>query len=233
MKKYNNIVKMFTEAADTYDLANRILTVGFDRYWRSTTANYASQFGGNVWLDVNSGTGDMAIQLRKKGGKNVKIIATDFCPSMMEVAKKKKGSYNIDFQIADSKNLPFEDDSIDTITISFATRNLNSGQGELNEYFREFFRVLKPGGRFINLETTVPESAIMRGILYTYARLLVAPLGYLISRSKSAYRYLSYTIRHFYSAEELSGILYEAGFSKVSYHYLTFGLCAVHTSVKK
>ncbi len=233
MTKTEGIKNIFAEAAGTYDLANLVLTAGLDRRWRRQAAHYASSRSGDgIWLDVNSGTGDMAIRLWKNSKRKARIIATDFSPAMIDVARRKAKNTDIEFKIADSGNLPFENNSVDLVIISFATRNLNTQPGVLIEYFREFKRVLKPGGVFINLETTVPPSKLMKYILYTYARFFVAPLGYLISRSAPAYKYLSYTIRHFYTAGQLKEILYKAGFKKVDYFYLTFGLCAVHTAEK-
>lgn len=232
MANLKTIKKIFADVAGTYDLTNRILTVCLDLHWRSRAAAHAARFGGNVWLDVCSGTGDMALELRRKACRDVRIIAADICPSMLYAARKKSKEKNIEFKTADSKNLPFKDNSVDLITISFATRNLNAGRDELAGYFREFFRVLKPGGRFINLETSRPESRLAAFVLFTYARIFIEPVGYLVSGSRTAYRYLSYTIRHFYSAEELAGIMREAGFKKAEYFYLTFGLCAVHSSEK-
>lgn len=232
MMNFKIIRKIFSEASNTYDIVNRILTIGFDQYWRSKAAIHASEYGGDIWLDVCSGTGDMALRLRQAADNKTKILATDFSLSMIELARQKARNKQIEFHIADSLNLPFPDNSIDMVIISFATRNLNISRVILTKFFREFNRVLKPGGRFINLETSQPPSKFIMYIFYTFVRLFVSPIGYLISHSKTAYTYLSYTIRHFYSPYELSDILYESGFKKVSFFRLTFGICAVHTSIK-
>lgn len=232
MLKKETIIKIYSEAARTYDLTNRILTLGLDSYWRRKAAREAAEAGGDLWLDVCSGTGDMAILLNKFAGTDTKIIATDFSREMTGIAQEKTKDHKIEFHISDSANLPFGDNSFDMVIISFATRNLNTNREKLIQYFQEFSRILKPGGRFINLETSQPKSKLVKWFFYSYVNLIIAPVGYFISGSKKAYRYLSYTIRHFYRSEELTDILYQAGFSKVFSTRLTFGICEIHTSIK-
>lgn len=224
--------KIFSEVPQTYEAANHILTMGLDILWRKKAALHAAQGGGEHWLDVCSGTGDMAILLRRLADEKTTIVSQDFCRPMLQKARLKPEAQNISFSVSDALDLQFPDNTFDLVTISFATRNLNAGRDILLRYFREFYRVLKPGGRFINLETTQPQSKIVRQLFHLYVRLAVAPVGYLISGSRAAYKYLSYTIPRFFNAEELSDILYEAGFKKVSFSHLTFGVCAMHTAIK-
>lgn len=228
----NKIQDIFSRIPKTYDLINRILTLGLDVSWRESAAQIASRGGGEKWLDVCSGTGDMAGALVRMAQARVKIIGIDFCFPMLAQAVKKPEYSRISFCVSDAGNLPFADNTFDVITIAFATRNLNSSQDALLQRFREFRRVLKPGGRFINLETSQPKSVLLKKLVHFYIRLMVKPIGYVISGSKTAYTYLAYTIPRFFSAEELAEVLYRAGFTKVDFILLSFGVSAIHTAIK-
>jgi demethylmenaquinone methyltransferase/2-methoxy-6-polyprenyl-1,4-benzoquinol methylase len=151
---------------------------------------------------------------------------------MMEKALQKPESRGVLFSLADAGQLPFEDATFDLVTISFATRNLNTSRAHLLQCFREFHRVLKPGGRFVNLETSQPENGIMRKLVHSYVFLLVRPIGKFISGSGAGYSYLSRTIPRFYPAPELKELLLGAGFSEVSYDHLLVGVAAIHRAVK-
>lgn len=228
----NRIQAIFSCIPKTYDLINRILTLGLDVSWRESAAKIASQSGSEKWLDVCSGTGDMAGALARMAKPRVKIIGVDFCFPMLAQAVKKPEHSRIYFCVSEAGSLPFAENTFDVITIAFATRNLNSSQDVLLQRFGEFRRVLKPGGRFINLETSQPKSALLRKLVHFYIRLMVKPVGYLISGSKTAYTYLAWTIPRFFSAEELAEVLYRAGFTKVDFILLSFGVAAVHIAIK-
>ena len=151
---------------------------------------------------------------------------------MLDVARKKPETENITFVVSDVKALEFSDDSLDLITIAFATRNLNLSRDALIQTFAEFYRVLKPGGRFINLETSQPSSRLIRCLFHAYVKLLVKPVGGLISGSYKGYAYLKHTIPRFYPPEELCDILSQAGFTDVTYTKLMFGIAAIHQGTK-
>jgi demethylmenaquinone methyltransferase/2-methoxy-6-polyprenyl-1,4-benzoquinol methylase len=116
--------------------------------------------------------------------------------------------------------------------MSFATRNVNLNREVLLRAFAELHRVLKPGGLFVNLETSQPDSAFIRKCFHLYVKLLVKPVGRLISGSNVAYAYLSRTIPRFYAAEELASIMREAGFSEVYFRRLLLGAAAIHEARK-
>ncbi len=216
----------------TYEPVNHILTFGMDIITRKKAAQIAAADGGERWLDVCSGTGEMAGYLKKLSRDGTKIYAADFSLPMLTLARAKPFGNAINFVISEAGNLPFEDDSFDLITISYATRNINSTPEGLLSHFREFHRVLKPNGRFVNLETSQPKSGVIRRLMHLFVKLTVAPTGGLISGSSAGYRYLSGSIRSFYSAEELADILYKTGFSEVSFDRRFFGVTAIHKAVK-
>ena len=227
-----SVQKLFPEVARTYELINHAMTLGLDILWRRKTARMAVNEGGGRWLDVCTGTGEMAVYLGRLAKQETTVMATDFSPPMIYKAARKRGAQEIAFILADAKSLPFADNTFDLVTTSFATRNLNVNRRNLIESFREFHRILKPGGRFVSLETSQPPSWLIRKLFHLYVRLTVRPLGYLISRSRAAYAYLSHTMQHFYTAEGLADILREAGFAQVSFQRMTLGAAAIHKAIK-
>ncbi|MFC1898366.1 ubiquinone/menaquinone biosynthesis methyltransferase [Candidatus Cloacimonadota bacterium] len=227
------ITKIFSEVPETYEMLNHILTFGFDILWRKKAVKTARKAKPGKWVDMCTGTGETAIYLNKITPEGTKVYAVDLTAEMMEVARKKRTSAGIEFVQADVKSLPFEDNTFDLITISFATRNINLNKEILIQTFAEFYRVLKPEGIFVNLETSKPKSKILKLLFDLYIKLFVKFLGSRISGSVQAYNYLSKTIPKFYSAEDLAAILLEAGFDEVEFEKLIFGIAAIHKSYKK
>ena len=219
---------LFAEVAPTYERANRILTFGLDVRWRRKAARIAAEGGGSVWMDVCSGTGETAANLRALAPPATRVISLDFCPPMLARAAAKPAGRAIDFVLGDVKALPFSDASLDLITISFATRNINLSREILGRTFAEFRRVLKPGGRFVNVETSQPRSRAVRALFHAYVRLAVRRVGTLISGSRAGYAYLGATIPRFYPPAELEAILKEAGFVEVRVKSLLLGAAAIH-----
>ena len=190
-----------SRVSNTYELVNHILTFGNDVLWRRRAARIAAASGGTQWADMCTGTGEMAVYLSRLAPHGTTIHAIDFSQPMMTEARKKPEARNINFIVSDVKALDFPDDSLDLITISFATRNINLNRDVLIQTFAEFCRVLKPGGHFINLETSQPSSSLIRRLYHSYVRLFVKPVGNLVSGASAGYAYLSHTIPRFYPPE--------------------------------
>ncbi len=226
------IRRMFSAVSGTYELVNHLLTFGLDITWRKKTVSFAASGDGRNWMDICSGTGETAFYLNKRAAGETRVFAVDFCLPMLERATYKFHAGDILFTIADASKLPFAGGSFDLITISFATRNINVNREALVGCFREFHRVLTPGGRFFNLETSQPSSSLLRSIFHSYVKLCVRPVGRAISGSDSAYAYLSSTIPRFYPADQLSDLLREAGFGHVDYRHLIGGIAAIHEARK-
>jgi demethylmenaquinone methyltransferase / 2-methoxy-6-polyprenyl-1,4-benzoquinol methylase len=224
--------EIFGEVAPTYEKVNRVLTLGFDRRWRRAAARIAASEGGERWLDVCSGTGEMAEGLARRAGRSTVVTALDFSLPMLAHARGKVMARPVDFVLGDVKSLPFPDAAFDLVTISFATRNINLSRPALVATFAEFHRVLRPGGRFVNLETSQPKARFVRRLFHAYVAVLVKRVGTRLSGSLAGYAYLSATIPRFYGAGELAAILQEAGFAAVSFRRLLFGAAAVHVSRK-
>ncbi len=226
------VQKIFEEVPKTYELTNHILTLGMDILWRKKAVRMAAEGGGSMWMDICSGTGETAAYLRKIAPEGTTVLSADFCFPMLQRATLKREAKGIFFALTDAAFLPFPDGTFDLITISFATRNLNVNRENLVRCFKEFCRVLKKGGRFVNLETSQPDSKFVRKLFHAYIGLLVRPIGELISGSKAGYTYLSQTIPRFYNAKELASIMIEAGFSRVLYEKMVFGAAAIHKAFK-
>ncbi|MFX1482986.1 MAG: ubiquinone/menaquinone biosynthesis methyltransferase [Promethearchaeota archaeon] len=226
------ILKVFSEVAHQYELVNHVLTFGFDIPWRKRAAQVAALGGGSLWLDVCSGSGDMAANLQRLAGSNTKIVVSDFSLPMLLKAREKKELRRTAISLADSMKLPFLSNTFDLVIISFATRNITPTRDRLVTFFREFHRVLKPGGRFVNLETSQPSWTLFRIAFRFYTKRIVKLVGQLISGSKTGYAYLAHTVARFFNADDLSNILYESGFSKVNSTTMTFGAVAIHRAVK-
>lgn len=222
------VQKIYAEAAHTYEMINHLLTFWLDSLWRRQVSQLAARIDGVRWLDVCSGTGEMAVNLRKVSSPSTKVVSADFSLPMLKVGKTKSKSDSIHFTLSDAGNLPFADDSFDLITISYATRNLNPRRQKMIEYLQEFRRILKPTGTFINLETSQPDSSIIRSLYHLYVRIGVRRIGQFISGSKTGYRYLSYTVPNFYDHNEFARILKEAGFSEIRLRRMLFGTFAIH-----
>ncbi len=188
--------------------------------------------GGTKWLDVCTGTGETATYLKGISKENQDVFAVDFSLPMLQEATTKQETNGITLTLADAKNLPFPDNSFDVVTISFATRNITTNRDNLLLFLREFRRVLKPSGLFLNIETSQPPSVIIRKLFHLYARRVISTVGYMISGSRSGYAYLSSTIRRFFEAEEFVKIIREAGFKRVDFHRMLLGIVAIHRALK-
>ncbi|MDD8014946.1 MAG: ubiquinone/menaquinone biosynthesis methyltransferase [Acidobacteriota bacterium] len=229
--------EIFAEVAPTYERVNRVLTMGFERRWRRKAVRWAVEGGGRRWLDVCSGTGETAEALVRRAPAGTTVLAADFCAPMLAGIADKNDSRAPGVKailpvLADVRRLPFPDESLDLITLSFATRNLNLSRDVLTSTFREFLRVLAPGGRFVNVETSQPRSRLVRAIFHLYVKIFVKPVGFRISKSMAGYAYLATSIPRFYDAETLAEILRDAGFSEVAKKRLLFGAVAIHRSLK-
>ncbi len=226
------VLKVFSEVAHLYELVNHILTFGLDIPWRKKAAQVAASGGGSLWLEVCSGTGEMAVNLQKLAKSDTKVVVSDFSMPMVSKAREKEELTAASISLADSLQLPYPDNTFDLVVISFATRNITPNRKRLTLFLREFHRVLKPGGRFINLETSQPSSTPIRLAFRFYTKQVIKLVGRIISGSKTGYAYLSHTVPRFFDAEVFSSILCESGFSKVDFVTMTFGAVAIHRAVK-
>jgi demethylmenaquinone methyltransferase/2-methoxy-6-polyprenyl-1,4-benzoquinol methylase len=215
-----------------YEKANFLLTAGLDRGWRRAAARQALRLapGAATALDVCCGTGDFSLELEKAWGGSLKVTGSDLSEAMLSKARAR--APGLDFVQAEAKALPFPDSSFDLVSISFATRNLATDRPGLLAALSEFRRVLRPGGLFLNLETSAPENPLLRALFRTYVRLSIGALNLLSPSTKASYTFLRNTILGFCGAAELSALLSEAGFRSPAFRRLFPGAVAIHTAVK-
>lgn len=218
---------IFTRIAPSYDLFNILSSFGIDRLWRRSTVRLARVDDRSVVLDLAAGTGDLTMAFARLG-KPASILSTDFVPEMLNVGERKAAAYDgptkIEFEVADAQDLPFEDGRFDIATVAFGVRNLPDRPAN----FREVRRVLKPGGRYVILEFTRPPNPLVRWLYHRYLHAVIPALGGLLTGDRPSFQYLNDSIRAFPTQLALASELRAAGFTRVAWHNLTFGIVAVH-----
>jgi demethylmenaquinone methyltransferase / 2-methoxy-6-polyprenyl-1,4-benzoquinol methylase len=226
------IWQMFNQISPTYDLVNRVFTFGLDQLWRKKMCAFLPKSQEMQILDCATGTGDQIIALMKKRPDIATVIGIDLADAMVEIGKKKisKKPYagKISFQVASALQIPYPDHHFDCVTISFGIRNVT----DVMAAFKEFRRVLKPGGRVLILEGTVPSNKLLRSLHLFYLRHFLPRIGGAISRNLGAYRYLNQTIETFPQGEKFAGKMRAAGFVNVECHPLLGGVTTVYQGEK-
>lgn len=228
--------RMFTEVPPRYDLINSVITWGLDRWWRKIAAEECLKNRPEKVLDLCCGTGDLAIAVCRLGGSGVSVVGLDYSPPMLEIARQKAASsgncQRVSFIQGDAASLPFPDDYFDGAGISFAFRNLTYKTPLAGKHLTEVSRVLSTGGRFVIVETSQPNSRLIRRLFHWYLRWFVYPVGAWLSRNRGAYRYLAESAASFYTSGEVRDMLLAAGFREVKYRPLLFGAAGIHFAVK-
>ncbi len=224
---------MFTVVPPRYDLVNRIITLGLDRRWREAAARACLESSPKRVLDLACGTGDLAIAIARRAGVDMEVVGLDYSQPMLEMARRKAQRLR---QVAlvhgDAASLPFTDGYFDCVGISFAFRNLTYRTPLARTALAGVLRVLKPGGRFVIVETSQPESRLIRRLFHLYLATFVAGAGYLLSGNRGAYRSLAESAARCYSEAEVKDLLTATGFRGFSSRPLFFGAAAVHIAVK-
>ena len=226
--------RIFTAVTGRYDLINRIITLGMDNGWRKKAALACLEGEPGRILDLCCGTGDLSLALARLAKYSPEITGLDYSSPMLEAASAKAARLPdgkmLRFVHGDVSRLPFADGYFDCAGISFAFRNLTYKNPMTPRYMEEILRVLRPGGRFVIVESSQPSSAFVRFFFRLYLRWFVFPAGYLISGNRSAYKYLAESTEHFYSAEEAHEFLLKSGFKDVTAKRLFFGAVAVYVA---
>ena len=189
----SNII--FEKIADRYDLANRVISFGLDRYFRQYLLGRLPSHPFHL-LDLATGTGEQIRSLFEKGAAIERAVGVDLSKAMLEIAQKKCFSLPVSFQIANAEMLPFKDDTFDVCTMSFGLRNISHPLAALSE----MLRVAKPGGRCLILEFSVPQNLFRKPYLI-YLRHILPVSGGSIAHDRPAYRYLARSIEQFASPE--------------------------------
>ena len=230
MSKKQQVAKMFDTISNEYDGLNRVISFGIDIKWRNKVVEIIRLQNPDSILDIATGTGDLAINLTKTNAK--KIIGLDISEGMLNIGREKINlkqlNHTIDMVVGDSENLPFENDSFDAITVAFGVRNFET----LEKGLSEILRVLKPGGIFVILETSVPTKFPFRQGYFVHTKIFLPLIGKLFSKDKQAYGYLSTSAAKFPYGEAFNNILKKTGFIQVKDLPQTFGVATIYTASK-
>jgi len=229
--KKEQVEQMFDTISENYDGLNRVISFGIDAKWKKKMLKLVAAKNPKNILDIATGTGDMAILMSQT--KAEKIVGLDISAGMLEVGKKKIKAKNLSQKIemiqGDSENLPFENDSFDAITVAYGIRNFET----LDKGLAEIYRVLKPNGTFIILETSNPTKTPYKQFYKFYTKNILPQIGRLFSKDNAAYGYLSESASVFPFGEALNNILRKIGFIDVAVLPQTFGVATIYAASKK
>lgn len=230
LNKKQQVEKMFDTISNNYDGLNRVISFGIDVKWRKKVVALVDEKNPQQVLDIATGTGDLAINLAKTGAN--RIIGLDLSEGMLAVGRKKVAkeqlSHLIELVQGDSEALPFENNTFDAITVAFGVRNFEN----LDKGLSEIYRVLKPGGIFVILETSVPTKFPFKQGYNFYTKNLLPLIGKLFSKDEDAYSYLSESAAAFPYGERFNNILRKVGFTKVEDEPQTLGVATIYSASK-
>ena len=222
--KARRVRAMFAAIAPKYDLNNRLHSLGRDRAWRRVAVKMAEVQPRDRVLDVACGTGDLAMRFRKVADD---VVGLDFTYEMLPLARRKSGV--IPYLQGDAMRLPFADASFDVVSIAFGLRNVTDPAAAL----AEFHRVLRPGGRLIVLEFTVPTNPLMQWINDMYCgKIMPRTATWIAGDTSGAYRYLPRSVNTFADRATVLASLGEAGFADSTSRSLSFGIAACYRAIK-
>lgn len=230
-KQGPTIEAMFDRISPRYDLLNRIISGGRDLKWRKKAVDLLGDLRGGTALDICCGSGDFLQIFVNRYGDDIKLHGVDFSARMLDLARVRFGDgkyHRLMLCRADAMHLPVADAAIDAITIGFGIRNVADRDAAL----RQFFRVLKPGGRLVMIEPSLPPNRFIRFGFIFYFRHISPFIGGIISGDRAAYRYLHDSFVAFPSPEEFIGQMKKAGFAAVTAYPQFFGTAIIYYGEK-
>jgi ubiquinone/menaquinone biosynthesis methyltransferase len=225
-QRETQVRSMFDRIAARYDLMNSVMSAGLHHRWRARAADLSGAGPGDRALDVCCGTGDLALELKRRVGGQGSVVGLDFSDPMLEIARHKAAESNlpVDYVHGNALELPFEDASFDAATVGFGIRNVV----DLEAALVEMGRVVRPGGRIVILEITSPERPPLSWFFAIWFDRIVPLLG-AVSGERDAYTYLPDSVRRFPPAAGLARLMTESGLGEVRYLVLAGGIVAIHT----
>ncbi len=231
LEKKEQVENMFDHISGRYDFLNRFLSLGIDIGWRKNALKMLKGRKIEHLLDVATGTGDVAI-MASKILKPEKITGIDLSEGMLEVGRKKLKKEGLTREIellkGDSETISFAGDSFDAVTVAFGVRNFEN----LEKGLSEIFRVMKPGGKLVVLEFSKPSSPLIKPFYNFYLQAVCPLFGRLISKNKTAYKYLDESINKFPEGKNFTRILDKLGFKNTQLKKLSLGICSIYCGEK-
>ncbi|MCP3904740.1 MAG: bifunctional demethylmenaquinone methyltransferase/2-methoxy-6-polyprenyl-1,4-benzoquinol methylase UbiE [Planctomycetes bacterium] len=223
---------MFSGIASSYDLNNRLHSLGRDQAWRRAAVRLAEVRPADRVLDVACGTGDLTEAFASAGP--AEVVGLDFAEPMLEIARGKTsrrerpdGVPTPRYVGGDATALPFEDDAFDIVSIAFGIRNVTDPA----QAVREFRRVTSPGGRLVVLEFSQPRNPILRGLSRFYTNRVMPLTATWLARDRTgAYRYLPKSVDTFLSREAMTGMMEAAGYGEVRQKAMSCGVCVAYVA---
>jgi len=221
MLEEQQVRAMFDRIAGVYDRMNRVMTAGLDARWRSRAADLAALGEGGRALDVACGTGDLTLELAARVGERGEVVGCDFSASMLELARRK--APGIQFDQANALHLPYPDDAFDAATVGFGARNFS----DLDRGLAEMARVVRPGGRVVVLEITMPTRPPLSTFYSFWFDRLVPAIGR-VAGDSDAYEYLPSSVKRFPGPEGLAAAMDRAGLEHIRWILTAGGIIAIH-----
>lgn len=218
---------LFDRIAGSYDRLNHLFSLNIDRLWRRKAIERMLPVK-NV-LDVAIGTADFTIEILRQS-KAQQIIGIDLSKEMMAIGQRKcqKKNLNVQFIYANAQQMPFESNSFDAVTCAYGCRNFQN----LDEGLSEMYRVLKPGGQLIIIEFSYPNNNCVRAIYDLYFTRIMPTMGRVLSRDKTAYKYLNHSVKNFCWGEDFVKHLNKAGFENTQFKTQTLGISTIYLATK-
>ncbi len=228
MPKKEKVQQMFDNIAPTYDRLNHLMSMNVDKLWRRHALKEIVDGTPQRILDVACGTGDSTISIARAAAEGTTVTGADISEGMMalvmEKAEKAGVGDRIDLQVADGENLPYGEGTFDRVTCAFGIRNFEHKKKGL----QEFLRVLRPGGRAVILELSVPQNKVVRWVYDLYFLHILPWVGGSISGDKAAYKYLPASVHNFPAPKDFCEMMEAAGFRSVRCKTFTLGLCRMY-----
>jgi demethylmenaquinone methyltransferase/2-methoxy-6-polyprenyl-1,4-benzoquinol methylase len=227
-----DVWRMFDRIAGRYDLLNHLLSFGQDIIWRKKVASFLIDRDDQYILDLATGTADQLLYLFQSNTRIESAVGTDLATQMLEIGKGKvkKRELNdyIKLEEGSAEDINYPDNTFDALTISFGIRNVISVSRSLSE----MYRVLKPSGKVLILEFSLPKNRLIRRIFVLYFRYVLPLLGSVISGDKYAYKYLNETVETFPYGDDFCHLLLKSGFQNVFKYPMTFGIATIYCGDK-
>jgi len=222
------VQNIFSQIAPRYDLMNRLMTAGQDVRWRKEVIRHAKLPNFGSLLDLGAGTGDLAREALRQH-KDCRAVAADFTIEMMLAGRARPNIIQcLDWAASDAHLLPFSENEFDAIVSGFLLRNVSN----LKQSLGEQYRVLKPGGKIVSLDTSPPKKNIFAPLLRFHLHTIIPALGRLLTGHRDAYTYLPDSTEYFLEPEKLAERLTETGFQHVGFVRRMFGTIAIHWGKK-